>query len=65
MLQVPRFFPPNDFSLPHQLHDDSHLIESFDSHIAPSSASQQDPYTLLGVKKTASQGEIKKAYYQV
>ncbi|KAG0368216.1 hypothetical protein BC939DRAFT_466308 [Gamsiella multidivaricata] len=32
---------------------------------APTSASQQDPYTLLGVKKTASQSEIKKAYYQL
>ncbi|KAF9580891.1 hypothetical protein BGW38_002278, partial [Lunasporangiospora selenospora] len=30
---------------------------------APTSASQQDPYSLLGVKKTASQAEIKKAYY--
>jgi len=56
-----------------------HLLESRKSHqlmchyvyvisfclLAPTSASQQDPYTLLGVKKSASQSEIKKAYYQV
>ncbi|KAF8995885.1 hypothetical protein BGZ52_011597, partial [Haplosporangium bisporale] len=30
---------------------------------APTNASQQDPYTLLGIKKSASQSEIKKAYY--
>ncbi|KAG0251200.1 hypothetical protein BG011_007795 [Mortierella polycephala] len=40
-------------------------INQVGSTLKASSANQQDPYTLLGVKKTASQGEIKKAYYQL